>query len=144
MHNQFLIDKQLNLPIEDVVAPEKIRQWYAAQGFRINRIVKNDAEDNTPEQAAWDLIDTFGKKWEVKRDRLFLKTGNFFLEHQAIGHSQADYFLLLTFRGHILTAEQIRSLMHDPRFKVVSGGDYHRSIGTLVPVSVLEEITPPV
>jgi hypothetical protein len=91
MSERFFIDKALNRPIEDVVAPEKIRAFYAlleqrtGRRLRIASITKNDAPDNTQEQAAWDLkvvletggIQKVGNRyepatqtdlWEVKTD----------------------------------------------------------------------------
>lgn len=112
-----------------------IRRFYEMQGIRMNRIDYNSGLDLTSKQA-FDLVDGYGKLWEVKCDRLWHQTGNVFLEHQAIEHSKADYFLIFAGWAFILPRDSVLELKNGP-YRVVNGGDGYRATGTLVPLADL-------
>jgi hypothetical protein len=85
---------------------------------------------------AYDAIDTYGKTWEFKTDRKSVWTGFNFLEHIAIQHSQADYFIIFACGlTYILPRETVLELIN-VHYRVVPGGDDGRA-GTLVPLSDL-------
>ena len=102
--------------------------------------VRYNEENGLEGKRRFDLIDTYGKTWEVKADRLAGTTGNVFLEHQALSHSQADFILIfaagLTFILPLETALELAGGSD----RVVSGGDDLRATGTLVPLSALQEL----
>lgn len=136
MHRDWTLacEKAPNAIVE-AIAIAVIEDWYAAQGLRIH-VTYNSALDLTGKQK-FDLKDSYGKLWEVKSDKIAVRTGNFFLEHQAIDHSQADYFLIFTAGfPYILTREAILALKSGP-YRVVQGGDEYVSTGTLVPLGEL-------
>lgn len=126
--------------IVEGLAFEVIRRFYLLQNppVRMNNIRYNSALDLTNKQK-FDLIDGYGKTWEVKNDKLALQTGNVFLEHEAILHSTADYFLIFAGFVFILPRPQLVELMNGP-YRVTQGGDDLLARGTLVPISVLKEL----
>lgn len=131
---QFPIDKAC-AAIYEGIAVEKIEAWYALQGFRIH--VRYNEANGLTDKRGFDLIDTYGKTWEVKTDRLAGMTGNVFLEHVAVQHSQADYFLIFACGlTYILPREAVLELVQGP-YRSVQGGDDHSMTGTLVPLSEL-------
>jgi hypothetical protein len=123
--------------IVEGLAFEMIRRFYEAQGIKMNRIDYNSALDLTGKQA-FDLVDGYGKTWEVKSDRLWHQTGNVFLEHEAVEHSKADYFLIFAGLTYILPRETVLELLEGP-YRNVRGGDDLRATGTLVPLSQLQD-----
>src|SRR5438132_5951709 len=104
-----IASQKASAAIVEGLAFEMIRRFYEAQGIRMNRIHYNSALDLTGKQA-FDLIDGYGKTWEVKCDRLWHVTGNVFLEHQALEHSKADYFLIIAGFAFFLPREAILEL----------------------------------
>lgn len=124
--------------IVEGLAFEMIRRFYAGQGVKMSNIRYNGALDLTGKQK-FDLVDGYGKTWEVKCDRLWHFTGNVFLEHEALLHSTADYFLIFAGFAFVLTREQAFELMNGP-YKVVQGGDDLLARGTLVPLAALKEL----
>ena len=132
--NSFAIDKA-NAAVYEGIAIDKIESWYRRQGFIIG--VRYNEANGLEAKRGFDLIDQYGKKWEVKCDRLWGTTGNVFLERQALEHSQADYFLILAGWGYVLTREQILQLLDAPQYRRVTGGDNNWSQGTLIPVAEL-------
>ena len=85
---------------------------------------------------------------EVKTDYLVAKTGNFFIEKEFKGRPSgietpsAPYWALVAGKlVIIIETSKLRVLCHGCR--VVRGGDYHNSLGYLLPVSkLLSEFTP--
>jgi len=124
--------------IVEGLAFEMIRRFYLLQGIRLNRIDYNGALDLTNKQK-FDLVDGYGKTWEVKSDHLWHVTGNVFLEHQAFEHSQADYFLVFAGFPFIITRELFQQLLNGP-YRIVRGGDYGLATGTLLPISELKSL----
>ncbi len=116
----------------------KIEDWYRSQALKVR--VRYNEENGLEGKRQFDLIDSYGKRWEVKCDRLAGTTGNVFLEHQALRHSEADFFLIfaagLTF---ILPREAVLELANGP-YNSAWGGDDLRATGTLVPLSALKEL----
>jgi hypothetical protein len=137
MNLQFAFDKAAAAVYEGI-AIEKIEAWYCQQGLKIH--ARYNEANGLEHKRGYDLIDTYGKRWEVKADRLAGTTGNVFLEHVALAHSQADYFLIfacgLTF---ILPRDAILELAGGP-YNSVWGGDDKSVRGTLVPVAALQEL----
>lgn len=132
---QFAVDKS-SAAIYEGFALEKIEQWYAAQGLRVH--ARYNEENGLEAKRGFDLIDTYGKTWEVKTDRIAGTSGNVFLEHVAVQHSLADYFLIFACGlTYILPREAVLELRNGP-WRNVRGGDDLRAEGTLVP---LEELT---
>jgi hypothetical protein len=79
---------------------------------------------------------------EVKTDYLVARTGNFFVEREFKGRpsgietSSAPYWALVAGESVIIIpSSKLRALCHGCR--VVRGGDYHNSLGYLLPVSKL-------
>lgn len=66
--------------------------FYKSRGKKKVEVKLNDAEDLAGKQVC-DLIDNFGIKWEVKYDRRYKDTGNVFIEHAALKHSGADFYI---------------------------------------------------
>jgi hypothetical protein len=136
MSLQFALDKSA-AAIYEGIAIQKIAQWYASQGLKIH--ARYNEENGLTQKRGFDLIDTYGKKWEVKCDRLSGTTGNVFFEHFAIEHSQADYFLIFACGlTYILSRETVLQLRFGD-FKNVMGGDNDSVTGTLVPLSQLNQ-----
>lgn len=133
---QFAVDKAL-AAIYEGIALEKIESWYASQGFRVH--VRYNEANGLEDKRGFDLIDTYGKRWEVKCDRKALSTGNIFLEHFAVTHSQADFFIFLAGFAYILPRENVLELL-ERDYRVVQGGDDLRATGTLVPLSELQNL----
>jgi hypothetical protein len=128
---QFAVDKA-TAAIYEGIALQKIESWYARQGYRV--YARYNEANGLEQKRGFDLIDTFGKKWEVKADRKALSTGNLFLEHQALEHSQADYYLIFAGLTYIITRQSLVELKNAD-YSVVNGGDDLRAVGTLVPLS---------
>jgi hypothetical protein len=137
MFHQFAVDKAL-AAIYEGIALQKIEQWYALRGFRVH--ARYNEANGLEAKRGFDLIDTYGKTWECKCDRLASTTGNVFLEHAAVEHSQADYFLIFACGlTYILPREAVLELAGGP-YRSVQGGDDLRAIGTLVPLSDLNNV----
>jgi hypothetical protein len=132
---QFALDKAAAAVYEGL-AIDKIEQWYRDQGHKIH--VRYNEENGLEAKRGFDLIDTYGKRWEVKTDRLASFTGNIFFEHFAIEHSQADYFFIFACGlTYILPREAVLELKSGP-YRSVRGGDNDSVTGTLVPLQDLE------
>lgn len=130
----FAFDKAAAAVYEGI-AIEKIEQWYQAWGLRVH--ARYNEENGLEAKRGYDLVDTYGKKWEIKADRIAGSTGNIFLEHVAIEHSQADYFLIFACGlTYILPREAVLELKNGD-YRSVQGGDELRATGTLVPLSDL-------
>jgi hypothetical protein len=136
MHLQFALDKAAAAVYEGI-AIATIEQWYYRQGFRIN--VRYNEQNGLEDKRGFDLVDSYGKKWEVKCDRASGKTGNIFLERFSLERSLADYFLIFACGlTYIFPREVILKLLSGP-YKSVQGGDDYSAVGMLVP---LEDLNP--
>jgi hypothetical protein len=144
----FFRSKLVNLPVEYELAPQVIRRFYEARRERLLNIQWNDAPDNSVEQQAFDLTatveflwaNTRSDRWEIKKDNLWWKFGNVFIEHQAAAHSQATYELLFADRPYVLLLSAITSLISSSCFRTARGGDGLKATGSLVPVSELPQL----
>lgn len=133
--NAFTIDKALAMPVEHL-ADGFIERFYASQGFRVH-VWPNPATE-TVEKAKFDRRDTFGKLWEVKHDRQSHRTGNVFVETQALAHSESHYYLILAGRGFVVPTRALREAVRDMPKR--AGGDFGKVTGALLPVSQLEQL----
>jgi hypothetical protein len=132
---QFAIDRA-SAAIYEGIAILKIEDWYASQGLRVH--AKYNDANGLEGRRAYDIIDSYGKTWEIKADRIAGTTGHIFFEHQAIEHSQADYYLIFACGlVYILPREAVLELAQGP-YRNVQGGDDLRATGTLVPLADLE------
>ena len=92
-----------------------------------------------------DIEDELGFIWEVKFDRRWNETGNVFIEHLAINHSAANYYVFVLQGGKTLvtTKEYLLKIVADNSYRKVHGGNFlpggKPNIGTLLPVSLLTE-----
>lgn len=121
--------------IVEGLAFEAIRNFYLrTRQLRINRIDYNGALDLGGKQA-FDLIDTYGKKWEVKTDRIAVTTGRIYLEE--LPHPNFDYLLIFAFFPYVITFQQYKALLADERYQTARGGDYGLSSGRFIPIPVL-------
>lgn len=142
--NPFFVSKLINLPIEHNLAPDIIWRFYQGQRLRLLDVRWNEAADNTAAQAGWDLAATVEviwtntriDFWELKTDKLWWKTGNVFVEHEAARHSKATYLLLFADRPYVLALGTVLELISGP-YRVVRGGDGNRATGSLVPLANL-------
>lgn len=131
---QFAFDKAAAAVYEGI-ALQKIQDWYAAQGLKVH--ARYNEANGLEAKRGFDLIDTFGKTWECKCDRLASVTGNIFLERQALEHSSYDYMILFACGlTYILPREAILELANGP-WRSVRGGDNLSATGTLVPLEIL-------
>jgi hypothetical protein len=96
-----IASQQATNAIVEGLAFEVIRQFYLQQDppTKILRIDYNGALDLTGKQK-FDLVDTFGKTWEIKTDRRWHFTRNVFVEHLA--HSEFDYLVIVAFFAYVL------------------------------------------
>lgn len=131
---QFALDKA-SAAVYEGFALQKIQDWYAAQGLKVH--ARYNEANGLEAKRGFDLIDTYGKTWECKCDRLAGATGNVFLERQALEHSSYDYMILFACGlTYILPREAVLELAGGP-YRVVQGGDNDSATGTLVPLSEL-------
>lgn len=131
---QFALDKSA-ADVYEGFALEKIEQWYAAQGLKV--YARYNEANGLEGKRGFDLIDSYGKTWEVKTDRIAGTSGNVFLEHVAIEHSRADYFFIFACGlTYILPREAVLELARGP-YRSVQGGDNNSATGTLVPLEIL-------
>ena len=116
---------------------EIIREFYLSQHppIRMSRINYNTALDLAHKQE-FDLIDGYGKRWEVKSDRIAIHTGRAFIEH--LPHSAFDYLLLFAFLPYVLTRESYLFIHENPHYENAEGGDYGLAKGKFVPLSQLD------
>jgi hypothetical protein len=131
----FTIDNACSVFYE-AIAEWKIREFYARQGKKVNDIRRNPATE-LAQLRQFDLMDVFGTKWECKTDKACWNTGNVFIEHQALSHSEADYYLIDAFGfSHVVPTERLRERIAGT--STVRGRDYLSSTGTLL---TQEELT---
>jgi hypothetical protein len=135
---QFAVDKELNHLIEEGIAPVYIRRFHALQGRKIWRVDKNLSDLKGSKLC--DLIDGFGIRWEVKNDKAAFRTGNVYVERQAFQSSEADYYLFLVGIGYVVPKTALaHEFSRQPA--LTPGGDDLRSMGLLLPLERLEEIS---
>lgn len=133
---QFAFDKAAAAVYEGI-ALQKIQDWYASQGLKVH--ARYNEANGLEAKRGFDLIDTYGKKWECKCDRMASRTENVFLEHQSLSHSEADFMILFACGlTYILSREDLLALKSGP-WRNVSGGDNDSAVGTLVPLSELAD-----
>jgi hypothetical protein len=132
----FAIDKSAAAVYEGL-AIRKIEAWYAAQGFRIH--VRYNEANGLEQKRAYDLVDTYGRTWEVKSDRKAGSTGNFFLEHVALDHSQADMFLIFAAGLTLIIPRETLLTMKSEQYRVLQGGDGLMAAGSLIPIDELKQ-----
>jgi hypothetical protein len=132
----FAIDKGLNTVVEELIAPMYIRRFYELEGKRIQKVEKNLGDFR--QQRLYDLVDTFGVRWEVKTDKIGLTTGNAFIERQALEHSEADMYLI--FCGVAYAVKKSALLEAIQNVPVKQGGDEGKATGYLLPLERLEEV----
>jgi hypothetical protein len=134
---QFALDKAAAAVYEGM-ALVKIEEWYRNQGLKIH--ARYNEENGLTAKRRCDIVDSYGKRWEVKCDRLAGTTGNVFLEHQALSHSAADFFLIFAAGQTFILSREAALELAGGSYRVVQGGDDLRATGTLVPLSALEEL----
>lgn len=133
--DQFAVDKALNTIVEEGVAPAYIIEYYRRKQKRIQRVEKNLGDYQ--QQRLYDLVDTFGVRWEVKYDRLWHVTGNVYVELQALEASQADKYII--FAGHAYVIGKSALLEAIAGRETKGGGDNLKSIGVCLPLEELED-----
>lgn len=123
--------------IVEALAFDVIRRFYEYQTppLRMNRIDYNSGLDLVEKQK-FDLIDGYGKKWEVKTDKKWQLTGNVFFEH--LSHSDFDYLIMFAFCPYVLTRQQYLDIIADTRYTVTSSHEAFNR-GSLVPLSELTD-----
>ena len=99
---------------------------------------RRNESSNLEGMRKYDVADQLGHTYEIKFDRKWQETGNVYLEHKAIVHSEADYIVykLDTFYS-IPRLALVQLLKHNhklPKWKEVQGGEFG-DWGTLLPVS---------
>lgn len=124
--------------IVEGLAFEVIRRFYELQDppIKMNRIDYNSALDLTGKQK-FDLIDGYGKKWEIKADKKWQYTGNVFVEH--LEHSDFDYLLMFAGFACILSREDYLDIIADPQYPVTSSHEAFNR-GSLVPLVDLNNL----
>lgn len=136
MHNlSFAFDKS-SAAVYEGLAILKIEEWYRSQGLKIN--VRYNEANGLEAKRGFDLIDTYGRRWEVKCDRASGHIGNLFLERFSLDRSQADYFLIFACGlVYIFPREDLLRLTEGP-YRSVQGGDDYSAVGMLVPLRELQ------
>ena len=130
---QFALDKS-SAAIYEGLAILKVQDWYASQGLKVH--VRYNEANGLEAKRGYDLIDTYGKKWECKCDRLASFTGNIFVEHEALSHSEADYMILFACGLTYLIPKSFLGAILG-HYSVDRGGDNKSVEGTLVPLTDL-------
>lgn len=95
------------------------------------------------ELALYDVWDENYKTYEVKRDLRVAETGNVFLEHKAISHSNAHFVVYKLDTDddfYILDLPSVKNIIDDNSFVVKNGGNNPVYPGTLVPVAEFRQL----
>lgn len=79
--DQFVVDKAVNVIVEEGVAPLFVREYWARRGSRVQ--ARYNQEYGLTGRREYDLLDTFGTTWAVKCNRKWHATGNVYVETQA-------------------------------------------------------------
>lgn len=136
--SQFHADKATNV-VYEAIAEYKIAEFYASQGKRITGCIPNPAGELS-QKRLFDLCDSLGVRWEVKTDRKAASTGNVFIEHQALAHSESDYYLIQAFgRAYVVETKRLRDAVKGT--VTVQGGDWLAATGTLLTKDELGELS---
>lgn len=102
---------------------------------------RNTAQ-NQREMALYDVWDEFYKTYEVKRDKKAKETGNVFLEHDSLSHSNA-HFVVYKLDGdknfYILDLPSVKNCIDNPAYVVKKGGTPAYP-GTLMPLEDFKKI----
>lgn len=112
-------------------AEDEFVEFLKSFGLRAGR----NTATNQREMALYDVWDNNYKTYEIKYDRRVTETGNVYLEHEALSHSNANYIVYkldIDNKFYILDRDGTLSLLESPKFKIVSGGDKWGK-GTLIP-----------
>ncbi len=135
---QFTADKATSV-IYESIAEFKIAEFYASQGKRINGCLPNPAGE-LDQKRLFDLTDSLGVRWEVKTDRKSSGTGRCFIEHQALSHSESDYYLILAFGlAHVVPTPALRHALIGT--ETVQGGDRLSTTGALLTQQELQQLS---
>lgn len=131
---QFAIDKSRSALYEGL-AIVKIELWYRLQGKQVT--VRYNEENGLEAKRGFDLVDTYGLKWEVKADKIALTTGRAFVSATLRNRSTADFVCFLIPPGaYILPRPLLLSL---PTAGSDAVGDGKRELGTYIPLDVLKQ-----
>jgi hypothetical protein len=137
VNRDYLIafQKSSNALVE-AIAAEKIEFWYARKGRRVH-INWNLASDIATKRE-FDLIDTYGTKWEVKWDKIARTTGRVFIEECWAATSHADMALIFIDPfGFILPRLDLLAI---PSTGEARGGDYDLARGHYISLPTLESV----
>ena len=93
---KFGLDKAVNA-INEALPIEKAGNWYLAQGKRVR--VRYNGENGLQAMRGYDLIDSFGLRWEVKTDKIALTSGRIFVSQSLRTKSTADMVIYLISPG---------------------------------------------
>src|SRR4051812_29879505 len=104
--------------IVEGLAFDVIRRFYEVEGIKMNRIDYNSALDLTGKQK-FDLIDGYGKKWEIKCDKIAVNTGRLFIER--LEHADFDYLLIFSFFPFIFEFNTYCEIINDPSLEDAEG-----------------------
>jgi len=131
---QFAIDKSRAVLYEGI-ALEKIRLWYRLQGKDV--IVRYNEANGLEEKRGFDLIDMFGKTYEVKCDTIAIESDRTFISSTLRHRSTADYVVYLIPPGAYILP---RSLLLDlPTTEAAAVGDGQRELGHFISLDVLKK-----
>jgi len=136
--DQFAIDKAVNVIVEEGIAPLFIERYWAMKGSRAR--ARYNLQNGLEGRREYDLIDTFGTKWEVKCDRKWHVTGNVYLESQALERSGADKYLIIAGIGYVVEKTALREAIAS-QTALTPGGDNDASLGLKLSLTRLEEIS---
>lgn len=113
-------------------AEEEFVELLQSYGLRAGR----NTATNQREMALYDVWDENYQTYEIKLDRRAEETGNIYFEHECLSHSNAHFIVYkvdVDNKFYIIDRESLLSHIHNPKYKVVSGGDKWGK-GTLIPV----------
>lgn len=136
--DSFAIDKAVNVIVEEGIAPHFIKAYWTLLGSRVQ--VRYNLENGLTGRREYDLIDTFGTKWEIKFDRKWHATGNIYLESQALERSKADKYLILAGKGYVVPKTALCGAMAAGT-ALTRGGDSLASLGLLLSLERLEQLS---
>jgi len=130
----FAIDKSRAVLYEGI-ALGKIQDWYRLQG-KVVEVRYNEA-NGLEAKRGFDLIDMFGKTYEVKTDNIALTTGRTFISESLRHKSTADFVVYLIPPGaYIIPRELLLSLATSGSANVGDGGREH---GDFLPLDTLKQ-----
>jgi hypothetical protein len=96
MNLQFAIDKAA-AAIYEGIAIEKIEEWYRQQGKKVH--ARYNEANGLEEKRGFDLIDTYGIRWECKCDKIAVHSGRIFASESLRTRSKADMVIYLISPG---------------------------------------------